>query len=1036
MYLKRTINAFKNTLPSKGIISFLSSAVIAMLVISGSVNAAQINGNIHLPGNAAAVGDIQVSFDVSIIDGNGRRVSIADAPRTILDTTDTLTFSHSFRELGVGESYRIGVKCLENCLGLVTNYLQVDGGFSSQPALLSADHLPVSSVDFPLAEGEPLSFVVSTPDAENGQTPDGNLSVFSELLFYNGDTRLDDRTAFLTRLSSSQSSSTTKIGFIIPPTADRFSFESSCISGCDGFLENEFQFSGSSEFEPSVFPINTLPLSALSDLVQFSLRVPSTLEGEISLPSGPLLEPININVTVVSGNDLVFDLVLGSKTVTIPAGQESISYSVNYAPLKQGSYVIRYGCAEFGDIECGDILSDLTTDGINVALRSNSIEIPVANLSGVLNLPLVEGRRISGSVSLEGGVAEDTVRIDGQLTFHLGNGKTIWHFSSLDFIEIPAGQDSANFTTVLPSADLTPSEYSIRFSCQAGCAPYIGERLYLRETGVPAFDSSSRIAANALPLDTNVVIRTPTNLTGTVSRPTNASTDSALRIRVQLQGFLAQTDSEPSYTQMVDIVIPENLSSVDYQIDYLGDGFEAYRLTFLCRFVSDCEGVEIGSILSGNNENGFELRSDGPLGKVTAEDFPQLFNGELVGSNVIKGFVSLPENFNASSNITVGIKIYQYTEDGSLSFVQLSDRDHIILQGQNAVDFSFNVRRSDSNRYEVQFRCRVNCDGLKLGRATYTSTGPVFTSVSPVNLPQFSALPNPLNLVLSESMLLDDFEVDDVFSAASEIGSQVQQRSLHDSSDVDWVRFDLSFESDLLIVANSRDGSEGVRLELYSREVDGPRLLQSDIQFPIFSELRNVRIESEALSVGSYLIKVLPRLVGQRVDSYSLSFSATPRPIIAQDVFEIDDLFSAAAEISDQEEQQRSIHTSSDIDWVRFDLFVDSNVFINANSDDESEGVRLELYIHDLDGPRLLQTDVQPSMNSGAQNVRIESTALDIGSYLIKVRSRQAGQQVESYSLSLSVEEIVIAEELPEKDDSEICIPIKVRTNKVTLICL
>lgn len=332
MYLRGIISVFENTLRINRAISFLSSTLLVIFIFSGSANAAQINGDIRLPDNAIASGDIQVSFEVSIVDVVGSIEPLIDAPGTILDATSILAFTYSFHELGFGESYRIGLKCLENCLGLVTNYLQADGGFSTQSALLTADQLPESSFDFPLAEGEPLSFVVSTPDAENGQTPDSSLSVLSELSFYNGDTCLDERIVYFTQLSSSESSSTSKIGFVIPPTADRFSFESTCIGSCSGFLGTNFQLSDNGKFEPSAFLINTLPLTALPESLQFTLREPSILEREIILPSGPLLEPIDIYIEVDAADDLGVVQYLGRTIITIPEGQGSISYSVDYAP--------------------------------------------------------------------------------------------------------------------------------------------------------------------------------------------------------------------------------------------------------------------------------------------------------------------------------------------------------------------------------------------------------------------------------------------------------------------------------------------------------------------------------------------------------------------------------------------------------------------------------------------------------------------------------------------------------------------------------
>ncbi|HRU38912.1 MAG TPA: PPC domain-containing protein, partial [Candidatus Goldiibacteriota bacterium] len=167
----------------------------------------------------------------------------------------------------------------------------------------------------------------------------------------------------------------------------------------------------------------------------------------------------------------------------------------------------------------------------------------------------------------------------------------------------------------------------------------------------------------------------------------------------------------------------------------------------------------------------------------------------------------------------------------------------------------------------------------------------------------------------------DAYEYDDVFNEAKEIlPGAAQQRSLHLTADIDWVKFTLAAEAVITLQASGSTGDAEMRLydalgvplsEIYYDNDSGPGL------FPSITA---------QLMPGTYYARVNEYGMNAVIASYSLSLAVaviTPTPTATAavpDIYETDDVYTSATWLYRAEPQEHSIHSANDTDWFRFSL--------------------------------------------------------------------------------------------------------------------
>jgi hypothetical protein len=182
---------------------------------------------------------------------------------------------------------------------------------------------------------------------------------------------------------------------------------------------------------------------------------------------------------------------------------------------------------------------------------------------------------------------------------------------------------------------------------------------------------------------------------------------------------------------------------------------------------------------------------------------------------------------------------------------------------------------------------------------------------------------------LSVSMPLqsDAYEPDDNSSQASYIALGTSQlHSIGDGgADVDWVYFTLATMQSVRIETSGASGD--TKIWLYEEHDSQLFNLDSDDDTGegLFSRL----VEFD-LSPGNYYIEVQEYYQDQEIAAYHLSVSE----FSMEDSFEPDDTYLNASDLVPGENQSHSIgNLGQDVDWFKFQLYSDSDVYIETYGD-------------------------------------------------------------------------------------------------------
>lgn len=241
----------------------------------------------------------------------------------------------------------------------------------------------------------------------------------------------------------------------------------------------------------------------------------------------------------------------------------------------------------------------------------------------------------------------------------------------------------------------------------------------------------------------------------------------------------------------------------------------------------------------------------------------------------------------------------------------------------------------------------------------------------------------------------DRYENDNTAARATTISTNgtSQEHSIHAGADVDWVKFTLTERSNVIISTSGASGD--TRMWLY-----GPNSSTQQIDFDdddgigAFSQIE--RTGSISLAPGTYYVKIDEYGNNDTIANYSLRVTATPVGP-ASDQYEDDNTASRATPIRiDGTAQTHTIHTGSDVDWVKFTLAQQSNVVIETSG--SSGDTRMWLY-----GPNssTRQVDFNDDSGSGAFS-RIErsgSNSLAPGTYYVKVDEYGNNDTIANYSI-------------------------------------
>ncbi len=232
----------------------------------------------------------------------------------------------------------------------------------------------------------------------------------------------------------------------------------------------------------------------------------------------------------------------------------------------------------------------------------------------------------------------------------------------------------------------------------------------------------------------------------------------------------------------------------------------------------------------------------------------------------------------------------------------------------------------------------------------------------------------------------DIYEPDDDPNQASRITVGSTQTHSLSAGDVDWVFFEVSSSGQYTIETT---GSGDTKMWLY--QLNGSSLIQLASDDDSGDSL-NAKI-IRTLSSGTYFVKVSAYYSSTAINSYGikLTFPTGTSSTVSADSYENDNSRFTAKVLSVGSTQQRSIHSASDTDWIKFTVANDGFYSIVTSGGDTI----MELY--SLEGQYFGRNDDRGNGDYGSQAI-VQLYANT--SYYAKVTSY--GDKTFNYTVSLS----------------------------------
>ncbi|MFH1378280.1 MAG: DVUA0089 family protein [Planctomycetota bacterium] len=209
----------------------------------------------------------------------------------------------------------------------------------------------------------------------------------------------------------------------------------------------------------------------------------------------------------------------------------------------------------------------------------------------------------------------------------------------------------------------------------------------------------------------------------------------------------------------------------------------------------------------------------------------------------------------------------------------------------------------------------------------------------------------------------DIYEPDDSFGTAKTIAPGFSQsRSIHSTTDIDYVRFTLTVEANVTLQTSGAFGDDTL-MTLYNG-------VQTEIDFDDDGGEDWFSMINRTLAAGTYYIKI-ESYDNAVIDNYILLVA-----INESDSFEPDDTISSARYIAPNATQRHSLFPSGDSDYIAFTTSIETAVQIDVSA--ASGDVYLRLY--DLSGTVIYYGD-----NGGSGASASIAETLPAGTYFIRV---------------------------------------------------
>jgi len=533
--------------------------------------------------------------------------------------------------------------------------------------------------------------------------------------------------------------------------ATHFTIRVGCNStSCSDEFVSSYQYTSNGFIAGGLFEfiqVDSFPVS-----FDVTLDRGSDLSGVVTLPTGVAdgAIPAFVSVDVFNSAGMqvgFFDANVVSRPVILD-GESETDFNLRVSSLPSGGfYRLRYQCDNTNsDANCGDLITSVfyyTPNGPSASFSDPNTQLFSLPISPV-TLPLMEGQRVSGTVSLPAGFTVDRDVQAGVFLETLDEFSNSVAFASVD-VTIAQGSDSATFEIVINPVNSGSYRFSYR------CAEFSNtcDGLFTGDTfsnGVATsfFFGGSDIPFNQLPSQFDVVLLEGAEVSGSLLLPSGTSASQTGFTAVQITVFDANGENIGEFSDFPTINVGQNSSEYNLSFPLVGN---AYSLQFRCDF--GCPGGTITPLFY----TPAGVSQDANSSLLIASEIPTELDLQFIARpvRVVGGDISLPQIRTVDTNFFVNAQVF----DSQLRFIGSESFAGTIQAGSNSSSYELAVPEVPDGFLIINFGCNFGADcGALLSEIYYTPSGNFFTFDFDSIANELSAVSSPTNLTISEGELV------------------------------------------------------------------------------------------------------------------------------------------------------------------------------------------------------------------------------------------------------------------------------------------
>ncbi len=588
----------------------------------------QISGTISLPnGQTAPNGGINISINTNNTNGGG----YGSTSVTISEGSDSAPYTLRVPDI-TNASWRVSYGYGGS------DYLQ-QGYYSTSGTTWNQDDATALSggqdhtnINLTLLQGNQISGTVSLPSG----TAAADISLSISICFYNTTYNYwDCHSVSSDNITISSGSNSEDYAVRVPDDSGKSWKVGYSYWGSDYLQQGYYSTSGTTWNQD-----DATALSGGQDHsnINLTLLQGNQISGTVSLPNGQTAPSGGINISINTDNTNGGGY--GSTSVTISEGSDSAPYTLRIPDITNSSWRVSYGYWGSDYLQLGYYSTSGTTWN-----QDDATTLSGGQDHSNINLTLLQGNQISGTVSLPSGTAAGDISLSISICFY-NTTYNYWDCSASDSITISSGSNSEDYTVRVP--DDSGKSWKVGYSYWG--SDYLHHGYYSSSGTTWNRDDATQLSGGQDHSNINLTLLQGNIISGMVSLP-NGTTASG-----DIDGIWVNVCNDAFNCEYDYITIPSGQNSTDYAIRIPADANSSWKVDYSYYSANDYYrlGYYSTSGTTWNRDDATTLSGD--------QDYADI-NLTLIEVKTISGTLYLPAGTTASDHITAYIDIFDAASD-------------------------------------------------------------------------------------------------------------------------------------------------------------------------------------------------------------------------------------------------------------------------------------------------------------------------------------------------------------------------------------